>query len=737
MANNKKINLDKGKKIFKVIEAVDKTADSIILSGGETDETEIVKKEIRVSKQAIRTEASLLRLQGLLISELKKRKKTHTSKNKNSKKTFENNINKNETIVIEEKNGLQKTFKNNTKKDKTIAIEEKNSLQRTFKSNNRKSQKSLVDKTNEPQVISISENVDVIIPSKKKLPDKAKSKEPIIITLNESLALRTEKYTSKNKSSKNNMQRSSDKPISDGNSKINKHNKNINISNKDNKLRAATKKVVSESVALASAALDAKVDKSKTTDTGIESAKQAISTTKKTVQTVDKSVKTVKTTVRTIKNTPKNIKNTIQNTKRAAKATYRTTKVVVKATVKVLKVAVKILSKIIAFFIENPIVLVAVLIILLICYVVHAGTIVFVGNSQDGANTKIDFGEAGGLDDVPKNLQDALKLLEECKNEKKEKFYNEHIKKLKYSDSNDEKKNSDLVYEVRYSSDGNPPTPEHPAFEYKIGFADESKKNNLKDSFDWGCAVDDIDILASAYVIAEIKANSSLSDSYQVKDIKFTKEVINQVLDEVVKFDGYYVPKDSPETTWCNDRDCVEKVEERDNPAYKELEESYNRLCEGLQWWDYGEEIGGARDGIMEKIVDYRNLPEKDPARIWGWQQILDDIGGWYERYGHYKNFDLDEDIIRNPNASDYGVSVYWYIFDVINQCLNNLNNTPQTIKDISRTCEKKHLLYSISLDFFPTDAILTNLKFEETEKLWFDYTAEYFSEVLSTSETE
>lgn len=635
MANNK-INFSKSSKIFKVIESVDKAADSITLNGGDTEEVKQINRSIRTAKQATRTEAALIRLRILLfkrLCEIRKRQK-----------------------LLKMRRGHFAS----TKGKKYLVVKKK------YK--------------------PIAENKYQSIISK----ESANSKKEIKLI--------------KNPKTKTKKRTKSDK------SKI---------------LLATAGKVVSESGTLVSTVIgNPKADKNSTTDTGVESVKQVVGTAKTTVQNAKRTIKTTKNTVKSVKNAPQNIKRTVKNTKRAAQATYRVTRTTVKVAVQVVKVTVKVLTKIAAFLIENPIVLLCIIVIFFIIYFVYAGAAVLSGGASASEAAMEDFKEAAGLEDVPKNLQDALKLLEECKKEKKEEFYKTMIEGLKYSDDN--KRESDLLYEVRHSSDpsrqpdkyGRTPDGKETGF-----LAAPSWKETVRDSLDWSCGIDDVQILAATYVLAEVEANPSELDTYQVKDIKFTKEVINKILNEAVKYEGYYVPKDQPpRKTGCPDGNCV-KIHKK-NDEYIRLENTLAKLDEAYDFW-----VNIVSAKLREAEAYAKTLPNGTGADYY---LKRDAIRDWYDRFGTTEYWDA---VYLNYSWS------FNYFLDFHNSWIEEYRNiirgekanTAEWIDE--ERCDNQHNQFSISLDFLSLESVKGNLKFNKTDELWFDYTEDYFREILSSLE--
>lgn len=440
------------------------------------------------------------------------------------------------------------------------------------------------------------------------------------------------------------------------------------------------------------------VDKSKITDTGTESVKSA----KSGIKTAKKTVKTTKNTVKTVKNTPKNVKRTV-------KTTYRVTKAVVKTAIKAGKAAVKVISKIIAVLIENPVILLIILIVFIVMYIIYACVTVLGGGAAGSAVTRQEFQEAGGLENVPENLKDAFKLLEECKSEKK-KAYEQWIDQMYYDSNNDNLKKSDLVYMERFDKDDKKTT-------YEKGFASSGQKQILKDAFDWGLGIDDVEILSMVYVVAEIEANDINSDTYQIKEIKYTKELINKVLDKVVLYQDSHID----ERQACPGENCTKKIDYVENPEWRKYAEGEIKYTEASSaWW-------AIHDLINKRPVGNSSAE----SSYWKANDIDGKIQEWKEKYEYDSNYGVWYTPYWNDGTNGY--AFYEYLFDIVRLNYQIMkNNTRQYNEIITYYCEHNHKLYSKGLEFFKKDEITSLLGFNDIEQLWFEYTEEYFRLITS-----
>ena len=632
------------KKTFRVLNSIDKTAEKFVplnqkidshkISDTGTEEIKLINQQRRTIKQAVRTEASLIRLRILLIKrllEIRKKRKLRLKIKKTKGKKY--------TIVKTEYKAVRKKSSLNHKEKK---------LNKSVKGKYR-----LKSRT-------VTVNKHKVVISKK---NSVKKK-------------RLFKFSKKKAAGKKN--------------------------NKPKKLTKATKNLVSEAGRLSSEVLSQQrqTDKNSITDTGSESVKlmnSTVHTGKNAIKTAKKTVKTTKNTVKTVKNIPKNVKRTV-------KTTYRVTKAVVKTAIKVGKAAVKVISKIIAVLIENPVILLIIIIVFIVMYIIYACVTVLGGGAAGSSVTRQEFQEAGGLENVPENLKDAFKLLEECKSEKK-KAYEQWIDQMYYDSNNDNLKKSDLVYMERFDKDDKKTT-------YEKGFASTGQKQILKDAFDWSLGVDDIEILSMVYVVAEIEANDINSDTYQIKEIKYTKELINRVLDKIVLYQDSHID----ERQECPDKNCTKKSER--NPEWDRAYHAQEKLLNGYNEWV---------NNIIPELQEYSKLPGTAQSAYWeynikwrleNWSIVYenDDVYGSY--YPYTDNNGIDFCKVLYQAYSDWWD--YWQ------------SGIPEYI--ITFFCVREHKLYSKGLEFFKKDEITSLLGFNDIEQLWFEYTEEYFRLITSSA---
>ena len=442
-------------------------------------------------------------------------------------------------------------------------------------------------------------------------------------------------------------------------------------------------------------------------NTGAQSVELTKKTAKTTVKTAKTTVKTVKKTINTVKNAPKNIRKAVKKTKRAVKTAVK----VVKATVKAVKVTVKVIAKLIAWL-SNPVVLLIVLAFVVVAYILFAYLSVLGGAAAGEANTKQAYSQAAGLGDVPKEFQQGLQVLNTCKENMKNeyaKWINNH---LHYDENN--KRQSDLVYMVRYDKDNN----SYEVFktDFATGDLNGGRKKELIDALDWNCGVDEAEILSIAYVLEQKSRNEITPEAeYRIYTVTYTENLINKVLCNVVEWKDSHVDHDQK----CPSENCVKTIVRKKNDEYKKAEEQ-------LQRFKNGKSNLGYIQGILNDYRDnYLNDSSKASEAVKGrWKWVRDELDKWSSDYG------------KNDFGSDY--SVWWganydisgfesNVDNMINWLKNDkLPNTQEYFEDPQYSCDKKHTTYSEVLEFYNKDEIMSMLAFNDTDKYWQHLTEQY-----------
>lgn len=640
----KKISRD-AKKTFRILNSIDKTAEKFVplnqkidshkISDTGTEEIKLINQHRRTIKQAVRTEASLIRLRILLIKrllEIRKKRKLRLKLKKTKGKKY--------TIA----------------KTEYKAVRKNNSLNRKEKKLNKsvKGKYRLKSRT-------VTVNKHKVVISKK---NSVKKK-------------RLFKFSKKKAAGKSNK--------------------------KPKKLRKAAKNVVSEAGRLSSEVLlhQRQTDENSITDTGSESVKLMNST----VHTGKNAIKTAKQTIKVTKNTIKTIKNAPAKIKRVAKATYKTAK----ATVKVIRATVQIATKVISHLVaavSNPVVLIILLIVIVVVYIIFTCVTLLGGAAAGEAQTKRAYSEAAGLENVPEQLKQGMEMIKQCKEDKK-KAYDQWIDNH-YFDYNN-LKDSDLIYMKRYDKDNN-------ETEYRKGLASPEQKQVLKDALDWNSGIDDYEILAIAYVLAEKEKNEIDSNSeYRINKIEYTKELINKILDDkVVMYYNSYIY----EWQECPDRNCSRKSER--NPEWDRAYHAQDKLLNGYNEWV---------NDIIPKLQEYSKLPGTAQSAYWEYN-IKWRLENWsivYENddvYGSYYPY-------TNNNGIDFSKVLYQAYSDWWDYWQSGI---PEYI--ITYVCEHKHKLHSNGLEFFNKEEVMNLLGFNDVDKYWEELT-EIYLRTVSEEEKE
>jgi len=422
-----------------------------------------------------------------------------------------------------------------------------------------------------------------------------------------------------------------------------------------------------------------------TTNTGAQSLETVKKTGKKTVKTVKRTVKATKNTIRTVKNTPKRVKRTV---KTAAK--------VVKTTVKVIKVTVKVVSKIIAFL-GDPAVFVCVIALIIAIYLIVACVAALGGAAAGEANTKKAYSQAAGLGDVPKEFQQGLQVLKKCKDDRK-KAYEQWIDTHLHYDENN-KRESDLVYMKKYDKINN-------ETEYQTGLASDSQKNILKNALTWDSAVDDEEILSIAYVLEQKTKNELTPEAeYKIHTVKYTEDLINQVLNKVVEWKDSHVQNGGVECPSCN---C--SVKEDDNPEKKRADDTHHKLLDAYNIWE---------NDIRPLISTMNGLSSGMAKDDYDKQVLQPAINNWKGAYEHDSAYGF-----HSPYISNNGEDFSWELYNDYSGWWDYWSQLPDKV--YTYYCAKEHTHYSEVLEFYNKDQIMTMLNFNEVDKYWEQLTEDY-----------
>ena len=453
-----------------------------------------------------------------------------------------------------------------------------------------------------------------------------------------------------------------------------------------------------------------------TTDTGAKSVDLVKKTGKTTVKTVKNTVKTTKKTVRTVKNLPKNVKRTVKTTIKIAKAT-----------VKVVKATVKVIAKIIAWL-SDPLVLAIVLGVIVVGYLVYSLVLVLQGGVAAEGHTKQAYSQAAGLGNVPTEFQDGLKILQECKKKMKEDGYDKWIDGFKYDPNN--LKEADMIYMIRYDKDGNQKV-------FDTGIVSDPQKQALKDALEWNCGIDDVEILAIAYVLEQKDKNEITPEKeYKINQVKYTDTLINRILSHVVEWNSDHVDHNMK----CRDENCSKKIEYIKRAEWINVEENIINYENAFNdWYNDIYNLGSLYGGL-------NSIPDNEPGRsnyINQWKDVVENrIKKWNEKYAdidkdEHRNFTADTNMGSYNSSNEKGYQFYQHVYkDGYEYYFEKKKNIKEYDEKETPCCEYKHDLYSNRLQFYNKESIMNALNFNDVDKLWEDLTENYLRTVQTPAVT-
>ncbi len=447
--------------------------------------------------------------------------------------------------------------------------------------------------------------------------------------------------------------------------------------------------------------INKKIDKSTTTDHGVEALRLGYTTGKK-ISTKAKGAyhagkRTIKTTKSTIKGTQKALKTSAKVTKKTAKltakATVKVAKVTTKVVVTVAKVTLEIISKIVAAL-ANPVVLIVLLVLIVIVSLFSYIAILF-GGVGANVNVKNRTYNAAGLIDVPDGFAKGVEYYTSSVESKKndlvillnEMFYN-------YNNL----KESDLVYMEQSSTTGTTTV-------YETSFATDERKNELYNAFDINLAISPVEFISIVYVYLEKEKNKLNETTYSVYEIEFTPEVFLDIFGKaiVMSHDTYYDQK-------CPHENCSVQITIIDNPDYKTAFDNQQKSV--FAYNDWGEivdlfEYSKSLFGDLAKEIFYLNV-------------IQYKINDWIIKYNRYPTA-IEDDPDGRAFMAQLGDEYLFY--DEV------LKNTPEKITSEVITCEYKHKLHALGIHFYDKESLMDLLEFDDYEKKWVGYTENAFQD--------
>ena len=411
------------------------------------------------------------------------------------------------------------------------------------------------------------------------------------------------------------------------------------------------------------------INKSDTTDTGVESIRLA----DKTVKTITRNVKTTKRTIKTAGNTVKT----------TGKVIYKTGEFTVKAAAKTIRFTGAVVTHAAAIAI-NPIFLVIVGIVI-IGYTFSTSLLLILAadNTQKEAMTS-----AAGLVNVEEQYSDGVSYFNAAYDELHDR-YNDLIDSLYFN--NDDLTHSDLVYLERRHSDVHDYTA-------PTGFATDDYKNILKSA--WDLSLDESEFIAIVYVYLEKIQNESHSTELEIYEITFTQDVFNDMMDKFATYSENIYGGQR-----CPDEVCTAHY--YDNPDYSaawdKVNVSVNAYNEWVDFLELFDTYNGIHDGAAQAAYWENNI---------GWR-----IDNWCLVYSYLYG--------TPPYYSNSGRDYLSYLGNQYVSYVNIANNTPQYI--IEHGCDVQHNLHSVDLRFFSKEDVIEALGFTNAEIQWIDLTVQGF----------
>ena len=420
--------------------------------------------------------------------------------------------------------------------------------------------------------------------------------------------------------------------------------------------------------------LNKPINKSDTTDTGVESIRLA-----------DKTVKTVRRDVKTTKRTIKTAGDTVKTT---GKVIYKTGEFTVRAVSGTVRFAGAAVTHTVAA-VMNPIFWILAM-FLIIVVVVIAGTIVMLlagGAAGASSNAQAQAG-AAGLVDVPAQYQNGIEYYNTAINNKRNEF-NSLIDSMYYN--NNDLTHSDLSYMERTTANGS-------KTKYEKSFATDERKNTLKSAFDF--TLSEREIIAIAYVYLEKQKNDANNTERGIYEVEFTQEVFDEIIAKCVMF---------TDTTYAN-QECPTKIctaHYYDNPAYAEAWAKQNASTSAYNEWitflGLFDTYNSIHDGAAQAQYWENNV---------GWV-----IDNWRSVYQYLYGV--------APYYSNSGRDYLNYLGVQYENYTTIANNTPQYL--VEESCDHEHTLHSIGLAMFSKDDVMSALGFTDTYIEWEEMTERGF----------
>lgn len=398
--------------------------------------------------------------------------------------------------------------------------------------------------------------------------------------------------------------------------------------------------------------LNQPVNKNDVVDTGSESMRM-------TYRGIKKVNKTLKKTEQTVKRT----KNTV---KRTTKLSYKAVKTSVKVAVATAKIVYEVAAQAVAIVI-NPIFLVVAAVVVMIIMIAGLFIIIIGGDTSNKAAMTTGEGLGEGNAAVAEQYKKAEDFYDQAVSDRQQGF--ERIINDMHYNHND-REHSHLIYFKR--------TKPHPV-EYQKDFADDNRKNAIKN--EWDYQIDKEDLIAIAYVWLEQKANEDKQTYLKIYDVEFTQDMFIDLVQQTVPIS--YIIYDNQE---CPFHNCT-----RDPALWRKWQDSQEKANQTMNsfnpYWD-------AYNGYIS-VDEWWNR--------FGW--LMD---------GNYPYFDNDGDDYRD------------YISSKADQYQREADQFKWEYEK-SEVCTHQHRLHNVGIAFLSKDELMDALGFDDTYKYWVELTKQGF----------
>lgn len=408
---------------------------------------------------------------------------------------------------------------------------------------------------------------------------------------------------------------------------------------------------------------DKKINKNDVSDTGTE-----------TVRLAYRSIKTVKNSVKTTQRNIKTVGSAVRNT---GTVIYKTTAFTVKSVVAVSKFAGNVVVNTVAFLM-NPVVIIIIFVVA--CILLLGSILIIVAGDDTDKSTRVN---ASGLIDIPSQYQTGLEYLHIAV-ENKQNDFNSLIDSFYFN--YDDLTNSDLVYMER--------TLPSPVKKYETSFATDERKNSLKS--EWNITLTEREIIAIAYVYMENQKNEANGTEHGIYEVSFSQEVFDTIISKCVVYsDNVYGSQK------CPDENCTRHVEMLPNPDYISLQEQCDNLADAYN--DWGE--------VASALYDNSQI-ENSYAQSAHWNSVVQPmLNTWIVTYNRYPELENNGYDFLDTLGSEYETAI------------EQLNNTPPEIEQVTYICEYQHNLHSVGLAFFDKETVMNALNFDDISKQWVELT--------------